>query len=162
MKKSLLALFVLLGFFETAFATHEADHRYVLSGYVRDTNGVPIPAATVLLEHKGGEKKSVKTNDQGYYEVLFHLHNNNLGDEIILKFGETTKKHKVKFDPDDQFTNRGGEIDFGAPGKDEAKIWIYLTGGTIGLFGFLLYLGFFRKKKVHKQDFAGKKRKKKR
>ena len=123
---------------------------------------MPIPGATVLLEHKGGEKKSIKTNDQGYYEVLFHLHNSNLGDEIILNLGEVTKKHKVKFDPEDKFTNRGVGIDFGAPGKDGAKVWIYLTGGTIVLFGFLLYSGFFKKKKVHKKDLAGEKRKRKR
>jgi len=142
-----LLLLASLGYVWDANATHEADHRYVLSGYVRDSVGLPIPGAKLVLEHKGGEKKSIKTNEEGYYEVLFHLHNSNLGDEIILKYGETVKKHKVSFDPKDKFTNRGVSIDFGAPGKEGAVVWIYLTGGVLALFACLVYFGLLRKPK---------------
>ncbi len=44
-----------------AFATHEADHRYVISGYVRDAEGNALKGAEVLLEHKGGQKEKVIT-----------------------------------------------------------------------------------------------------
>jgi len=115
----------------------------------------------VLLEHKGGEKKSVKTNEQGYYEVLFHLHNTNLGDQIIVKFGETEKKHKVEFNPEDKFTNRGVEISFGAPGKEGAAFWIYITGGTLGLFGVFLYFTFVKNVKAPKRKSSASKKKKK-
>ncbi len=126
-------------------ATHEADHRYVITGYVRDSIGVPIPSANLVLEHKGGEKKKVKTNSEGYYEILFHLHNDSLGDQILVSYGETTRKHKVQFDVDDKFTHRGAQIDFGAPGKEGAAVWIYLTIGSVIFLGVVL-LGTFRKK----------------
>lgn len=123
--------------------------------------GVPISDATVLFEHKGGEKKEVKTGSKGYYEVLFHLHNDNLGDEIVIKFGDTSKKHKVSFDPDDTVSHRGAEVDFGAPGKEGAKIWIYITAGTLVVFVPVLYFGFFRKSKKPQIEIMEKKRERK-
>ncbi|MFQ5542748.1 MAG: hypothetical protein ACE5FY_00175 [Nitrospiria bacterium] len=113
------------------------------------------------MEHKGGEKKSIKTNNDGYYEILFHLHNSNLGDQIIVKYGENKIKHRVEFDPDDKFTNRGAELNFGAPGKESGNFWIYLTGGGILVFLPFVYRGFFGKKKVVGKVSAEKKRRRK-
>lgn len=140
-------------------ATHEADHRYTVSGYVRDAAGTPLSGLNITLEHKGGEKKIRVTDRRGYYEVLFHLHDDNAGDEVIVAVGNETKKLTVAFDPEDRFTDRRGQVDFGAPGKDSENSWIYWTGGML-FVGAVIYLGFFRKKKkgTHKKDQARKKK----
>lgn len=122
-----------------------------------------MPHASLGLEHKGGEKKNVKTNEDGYYEVLFHLHNDNLGDEIIIKYGEKTKTHKVQFDPEDSVSHRGADIDFGAPGKEGAKLWIFLTIIFLVGMGVGVYFVLFKKNTPIKEESGGirKKRKKK-
>lgn len=144
------------------FATHEADHRYVISGYVRDGAGVAKEDATVHLEHKGGEKKKVNTNGSGYYEILFHLHNDSLGDEILVRVGDVEKKIKITFDPKDTVTSRGDSVNFGAEAK-ETEIWVYLTLASLLLmaFAFNIYLGQLKKKKkaIARQEKKSRKKK---
>lgn len=144
-------------FSEDVLATHEADHRYVISGFVRDGDGAPIGDATLHLEHKGGEKKQVKTNGSGYYEILFHLHNDNLGDEILVRFGDIEKKIKVQFDPEDSINSRGDSVDFGADAR-AASIWVYLTGVSLVVMVVVLYIGFGRLKRKKKALARQKKR----
>lgn len=141
-----------------AFATHEVDHRYIVSGYVRDAEGNALKGVDVLLEHKSGQKFKVKTNGSGYYETLFHLHDEDLGDEITVTAGTEVKKVAVAFKAGDKVTHRGGSADFGAPGKSSPFAWIYWTGG-FGLLAAVLYFGLFRKKK--KKEAPRKSRKKK-
>lgn len=129
-----------------AFATHEVDHRFIVSGYVRDGEGNALKGVEVLLEHKGGQKEKVTTNGFGYYEALFHLHDDNLGDEITVTAGTEVKKVPVAFKAGDKVTHRGAAADFGAPGKTSPFTWIYWTGG-IGLLAAIVYFGLFRKKK---------------
>lgn len=136
---------------EIAFAVHEADHRYTISGYIRDEGGNPMPRINVILEHKDGQTKKTTTNRRGYYEALFHLHNENLRDEIIVKAGDEVKKITVAFDPKDRRSERVGRVDFGAPGKGLEQEeyseygWIYWTAAA--LLAVSAYLVFFRKKK---------------
>ncbi len=157
----LLSLLFLLSFSPDVLATHEADHRYLISGYVRDQNGVALRNATVHLEHKGGEKKKVSTNRNGYYEVLFHLHNENLGDEILVRFGDFEKRVKVAFDITDTVSTRGDTVDFGAPPQDTG-IWGYLTGASLFIVVIALYVGFLRVKRKKNAVVRRKKRKRKR
>lgn len=142
-------LFFLLILPQVAFATHESDHRYVVSGYVRDASGTPLKGTSVELEHKGGEKKKIITGNGGYYEVLFHLHNENLGDEILVKVGETEKKIKVLFDPEDKAAARGDTVDFGASPVN-TDTWVYLTGTSLLLLSVVLYFGLIRNTKKKK------------
>lgn len=160
-----LVIFFILIFFlapfspKPAFATHEVNHRYVVTGYVRDASGNPLPGLNIVLEHKGGEKKSATTDRGGYYEVLFHLHDENAGDEILVTAGSETKKLVVAFDPKDHVTYRTGRVDFGAPGKGD-NAWIYWTGGA-GLFiGAMFYLNRVRKqrKRARKKELRHKKK----
>lgn len=142
---------------QPAFATHEADHRYIVSGYVRDAEGNALKGVDVLLEHKGGQKEKVTTNGFGYYETLFHLHDDNLGDEITVTAGSEVKTIKVAFTPGDKVTHRGATVDFGAPGKAAPYAWIYWTGG-FGLLIVIVYLGLFKKKKKKKETPRKKKK----
>ena len=158
----MILFFLFLSLFspETVYATHEADHRYTVSGYVRDEAGKPIPNLSVALEHKGGEKKIAVTDRRGHYETLFHLHSDNAGDEMIVTAGSEIKKIKVAFDPEDRFTDRRGGVDFGAPGKPESD-WIYWTGGAGLLVGVGVYFGFFRKKRKREKKKEPHRKKKK-
>ncbi len=142
-------LFFLLSFPESVIATHEADHRYLISGYVRDDLGASIEGARVDLEHKGGEKKKVTTNGSGYYEILFHLHNDNLGDEIVVRVGDVEKRIKISFDLDDAVSARGDTVDFGAEAQGTG-IWSYLTYGSLLIMLIALYIGFGQLKKKKK------------
>jgi hypothetical protein len=144
---------------QAVFAEHEADHRFFVSGYVRDAVGNPQQDTVVSVEHKGGQKKTATTNRRGYFEVMFHLHNDNLGDEIIVTAGNEVKKVTMAFDPGDHFSERRGEISFGAPGKDSPYDWIYWTGGVGVLIAVVLGLRSSRKKKKVKKDSPRKKKK---
>jgi hypothetical protein len=148
---------------ESVFATHEVDHRYVVSGYVRDAAGNPLKDEKVILEHKGGEKKTAATDRRGYYEVLFHFHDENAGDEILITAAGETKKLTADYDPKDHVTFRTGEINFGAPGKAE-NTWIYWTGGAGLLIGAIFFFNYFQKKrkKAVKAEKKEQLRKKKR
>jgi len=141
------SLLFTLGFSGSALATHEADHRFTISGYVRDAAGKPLSGSLVILEHKGGVKKEKKSDPRGYYEVMFHLHNDNIGDEIFVSVGDVVRKIMVQFDPDDRFTDRRSEpVNFGAASKDTSE-WIYWSGGVALILSALVYLRAFKKKK---------------
>ncbi len=109
----LLSFFLLV---RPVFAEHEADHRYMVKGHVRDAAGKAKEAVSVVVEHKGGEKKSTTTDGRGYYEVQFHLHDANKGDEVTVTAEGEVKKIAIDLIPGDQMTERIGQVDFGAPG----------------------------------------------
>lgn len=155
-----LFIFLFLSFSPgNVFATHEVNHRFVISGYVRDAGGNPISGTEVILEHKGGEKKVAATNRSGYYEVLFHIHDENAGDEISVTAAGETKKIKAAYKPEDHVTFRTAEVNFGAPGKPEYS-WLYWTGGAGLLIGAVYYLNYFKKKRkrAEKKELRKKKR----
>jgi hypothetical protein len=161
-KKVKFLIFIFISIFvlpQAAFPEHEADHRYFVSGFVRDDAGTPKADVAVSVEHKGGQKKKATTNRRGYYEVMFHLHNDNLGDEIVITAGSDVKKHIMAFDPGDHFSERRGEINFGAPGKESPYAWIYWTGGIALVAGVAVGLRSLRKKKKVKKEPARKKKK---
>ena len=161
-EKYLLSAFLLFTFSGIAFAEHEANHRYLVSGYVRDAVGKPLGNSTVDLEHKGGEKKKVNTDGDGYYEVRFHLHNENHGDTIVVIASGETKKIKVQFDREDEVSFRGASVDFGAASSDNAPIWTFLTIASLVVLIGTVYFGLIKKKSRMKPPEKLKKTKKKR
>lgn len=144
------------------FAEHEANHRYLVSGYVRDNTGKAIGNSVVNLEHKGGEKKEVKTDRNGYYESRFHLHNENFGDTIVVIASGVTKKVKVEFDEEDDTSFRGTTVDFGATSTDNSPAWTFLTIFSLVVLSGAVYFGIIKKKSRMKSPEKVKKTKKKR
>lgn len=159
-EKYLLVIFFLLVFSGIALGTHEADHRYIISGFVRDESGAALKNVVVHLEHKGGEKKKVKTSRSGYYEVLFHLHNENLGDEILIRAGELEKTVKVIFDVEDTASSRGDTVNFGMAAQG-VSIWVYLTTASLVVMVVALYFGKGQLKRKKKAMTRQEKRKRK-
>lgn len=158
--KFLIFIFVSIFVFpHAALAEHEADHRYFVSGFVRDDAGNPKQDVAVSVEHKGGQKKTATTNRRGYYEVMFHLHDDNVGDQIVVTAGNDVKRITMAFDPGDHFSERRGEVNFGAPGKESPYEWIYWTGGVVLVAGVAVGLRSLRKKKKVKKEPSRKKKK---
>lgn len=149
--RTVLSLLVFLGLAGTLFGLHEADHRFTVSGHVRDGQGEGKSSIVVTLEHKGGVKQQATTNSSGYYQSVLHLHDENLGDEIIVTAGAEVKRIIVAFDVDDKHSVREGRLDFGAEAKDEPLYW-FLVGGLLLLCGVIYYSLMKRKRQSEKKD----------
>ena len=109
----ILAFFFLLSLEKSALATHETDHRYTVFGVIRNASGVPQSGIRVMVtDTLSGEGNTVFTDENGRYEVLLHLHNNNLGDEIRIVAGKNSKTTRALFNPDDKQTERKSEVNF--------------------------------------------------
>lgn len=144
----LIALSV-VGYGDEVIALHKSDHRFRVSGFVRDNAGRALPDAGVTLEHKGSQqKKQVKADRWGFYEALFHLHNANLDEEIVITVGSEVKLVPIVFDPDDVVSDRKVEVDFGAPAADSGGGWLYGGVAVLLLAVFVLYFRRIKKSKV--------------
>jgi hypothetical protein len=140
----------------TAWATHENDHRFTVSGYVRDKAGRPVKDARVLARDLGDQSVDPVTtyaDNEGYYQVVLHLHDKNAGDAVLISakderagFDEI-KKIRAEFDPKDRHTERQAKVSFGPePEKtsagglggsvgteDAPQYWVYGVGGVLVL-----------------------------
>jgi hypothetical protein len=147
------------------WATHEADHRFTVYGYVRDTNGRAVQDIKVMVvDNRIGEGSTAFTDQDGYYEVLLHLHDANQGDEIAITTPDETKTVTANFDPEDHTTERKVQVDFGAhpshASSSSSAIWIYGAGAVLIIAGFF-YWRVYSRKKVKAQSQGWKKGKKK-
>jgi hypothetical protein len=124
-------------------ATHETDHRYTVFGVIKDSSGLPQSNIRVMVSDTlTGEGNTVFTDEKGYYEVLLHLHNNNLGDEIRISSGPVTESIKAIFNPEDKKTERKKEVNLVFPGsanRDTGKEWTVVAAILLG-FGVLFLM----------------------
>jgi len=124
-------------------ATHEADHRFMVEGYVCGEGGVGVSNTDVLVKDtRISYGQVVKTNGDGYYKAMFHLHNDNLGDPLLIEAKGEQKNLKIEFDPKDLESDRKLRVDFGAgcsAGNSPSWIWwgsgavVLAAGGAIGV-----------------------------
>ncbi len=161
-----LVVLAVFGFAAPAGATHEVDHRFTVYGHVRDGDGRPVEDAKVMVvDTKIGEGATAFTDDEGYYKVTLHLHNQNLGDEIKITAMNESKTITASFDPDDIGTEREVQVNFGAPapevtGDDSSMTaWLYGAGGVL-LVAVALYWGIVSRKRGKGQGGKGPKKKK--
>jgi hypothetical protein len=95
-------------------ATHEADHRFTVEGFVCGTDGKGTANTDVLVKDtKASYGQVVKTDGDGYYRATFHLHNENLGDPLLVEAKGEQQNHKVQFDPKDLESERKIQVHFG-------------------------------------------------
>ncbi|TAL10364.1 MAG: carboxypeptidase regulatory-like domain-containing protein [Nitrospirae bacterium] len=136
-----------------AWATHEMDHRFTISGYVRDKDGKPVREVKVLARDLRDQKIDPVTSyadGSGFYKLILHLHNQNAGDPIQVSVKDErsgldeVKKIRAEFDPADRHTERQAKVDFGPetdkPGggaggvigtEDASRLWLYGVGGVL-------------------------------
>ena len=123
------------------WATHETDHRFSVSGYVRDKEGKPVGDARVQvrdLRDQKVESVTTYTDNSGYYKVVLHLHNDNAGDAIQITVREEkarideTTKIRAEFDPEDRRTERQRRVDVGPVPVAAEQGWLWSVAGTEG------------------------------
>jgi len=149
------------------YATHEADHRFTVEGFVCGADGKGSPNVEVLVKDtRISYGQTVTTDGDGYYKATFHLHNDNLGDPLFVEARGEQQNHKIQFDPKDLEAERKIEVNFGIgcihdrnapPGWLLAGVGVAAVGvgGVVGV----KMLRAWRKQQARREKGQGKKKK---
>ena len=139
-----------------AGATHETDHRFTISGSVRDKDGRPVKDVRVQvrdLRDQSVDPVNTYADGSGFYKVVIHLHNTNAGDPIQVSIKDErsgvdeVKKIRAEFNPNDRRTEREARVNFGpeperSPSSgagglvgtaEPSSYWLYGLGGILAL-----------------------------
>ena len=123
-------------------AHHAADHRFTVEGFVCNADGAPSANVEVLIKDtRVSYGQAVTTDESGYYKALFHLHNDNLGDPLLVEAKGEQQHHKVQFDPKDLETERRIQVNFGSGcvhDRSATPVWLWGALGAIG--GLVVFL----------------------
>ncbi|HSL02922.1 MAG TPA: hypothetical protein VK901_05230 [Nitrospiraceae bacterium] len=163
-----IAITIILGGFPAVvFATHEADHRFTVEGFVCGADGKSSPNIDVLVKDtKISYGQIVKTDGDGYYKAAFHLHNDNLGDPLLIEANGQQQQQKVSFDPKDLEAERIIQVNFGTgctQDRRSAPLWVYVGSGAVaaavgGFIGFKL-IRSWRRQEQKRGKSQGKQKK---
>ena len=109
----LFSVLIVLGLAATSSAEHEPDHRYLVIGYVQDDSGKPMPRVEVrVIREKTGMEERARTDHEGFYLLVVHLHSEDLGDVLRVIAHGTALQITARFDPQDVTHHRGTRVDF--------------------------------------------------
>ena len=102
--------------FETpkpVFVKSNVSHGFIVYGYVKDKSGKPLPGVTVLAKplKEGREAHDGKTNNEGYYEIFLHIHNEDVGTKIEISAKDAKKEITANYNPEDKVTKRQASVD---------------------------------------------------
>jgi hypothetical protein len=163
----ILAIAVVGGLPAVVFATHEADHRFTVEGFVCGADGKSSPNIDVLVKDtKISYGQIVKTDGNGYYKAAFHLHNDNLGDPLLVEANGQQQQQKVSFDPKDLEAERVIQVNFGTgcvQDRNRTPLGVYLGSGAVvaavgGFIGFKL-IRSWRRQEQKRRKSQGKQKK---
>jgi hypothetical protein len=108
----LLALAGLLVVTTPVGATHLPDHRFLVLGYVTDADGKPVPGARVVVTRlKTGLEYPTTTERDGFYLVVLHLHDENLGEALGVDAKGVKGEVRARFEVSDKKVERGTRVD---------------------------------------------------
>ncbi len=95
------------------FVKTKVEHGFIVYGYVRDAGGKPAAGVEVkaVPQKKDGHAATAKTNQEGYYEIFLHLHNEDSGTKIVVSAGSAQKEVTATYDPSDKVTKRQTAVD---------------------------------------------------
>src|SRR5262245_34341746 len=110
---SMLAFVVVLVFAgPPTDATHLPDHRFVVLGFVTDGEGRPVAGAPVIVTRlKTGLEYPTKTERDGFYLVILHLHDENEGERLGFNARGVKGELRARFDKYDKKVERGTRVD---------------------------------------------------
>ena len=95
-----------------AAATHLPDHRFIVLGFVTDGDGRPVPDARVVVTRlKTGLEHDTKTERDGFFLVVLHLHDENEGERLGIDLRGVKGEVRVRFDVKDKKVERGTRVD---------------------------------------------------
>ncbi|MGH7320438.1 MAG: carboxypeptidase-like regulatory domain-containing protein [Candidatus Rokuibacteriota bacterium] len=106
---AMLGLAVLGG---PAGATHAADHRFIVIGYVTDGAGRALPDVPVVVTRvKTGLEYPTRTERDGLYVVIVHLHDEDEGDRLSISANGVGGDVRARFDVHQKRIERGIRVD---------------------------------------------------
>ena len=148
-------------------ATHEADHRFTVEGFVCGADGKPSSNVEVLVKDtRISYGQTVTTDGDGYYKAAFHLHNDNLGDPLLVEVKGEQQHHKIQFDPKDLETERRIQVNFGSGcvrDRSAPPIWFWVgigaAVGGVGLWVWSKASRARRKQDARREKGQGKRKK---
>ena len=162
-----LAIAVVGGLPSVVSATHEADHRFTVEGFVCGTDGKGSANIDVLVKDtRISYGQIVKTDGDGYYKAAFHLHNDNLGDPLLVEARGEQQEQKISFDPKDLEAERKVQVNFGIGcihDRERVPMWVYGGLGAVaaaagGLVGVRV-IRSWRKREQKRGTSQGKRKK---
>ena len=124
------------------YALHEVDHRFTVKGRICGDDGEGIGAVVVSVKNtRANISGNGKTDSDGFYEVVLHLHNENQGDPLVVQSGEFEATGRVDLDPNDPKTERIITINLGQPCR-ALPLWrrTWVLAGLVALFGIAMIL----------------------
>ena len=93
-------------------ATHLPDHRFVVLGYVTDAAGRALADVPVVVTRlRTGLRYSTKTEPDGFYLVVQHLHDEDQGDRLAVSANGAEGEVAARFDAKDKKVERGTRVD---------------------------------------------------
>jgi hypothetical protein len=96
-----------------AIATHLPDHRFLVLGYLSGPNAQPLAGVPVLVTRlKTGLEYRTRTEPDGFYFVVLHLHDEDLGEMVRIRAGTAVGEVRVHFDVANRKVERGTRVDF--------------------------------------------------
>ncbi len=124
-------------------ALHEVDHRYTVHGRLCGSDGFGIEGADVSVKDTRADITGTGRSDgDGYYKIVLHLHNENQGDPLLVRAGQYEVNGRVELDSHDPKTERMVTIGLGWPCRALPfwrESWFLLFG--IIMAGLLAVLG---------------------
>lgn len=155
-----------------AWATHEIDHRYDVTGFVLDANEQPIANSPVSIRLGNDVIGHQQTNGQGYYRIRLHLHDADLGKKLTVKTAAGEAVIRVTLTPGDAKTERihyanlvGGKLTEQRLSKSRYRLWLYGVPALLVLASIAAIIVSRRNRrraKIHAQSVAGVRRRRKR
>lgn len=155
-----IIFFIIVGYLlsTSAWAEHEADHRYNVRGYILDELQQGIGGVDVRIFLGSQLLDSITTDNDGYYSLQMHLHNSHLGQTLLLQAGQYKAELRVRFVASDQTTARVHEANFVDGRFNETPIvrfrmpdWVYPVGGLFLVVITVAVLETRRKKKIRQK-----------
>ncbi len=126
-----------------------------MRGYVLDANERAIPGVPVLVKYGARLVGKATTDSGGYYSILMHLHDTDLGSILSVLAGADEGDVRIKLTPGDRRAVRIHNVNFIAGEVVEGEIqrfrvptWAYLVIGFALVASVFVYLEKLRKKKL--------------
>ncbi len=107
----------------------------MVEGYVCGPDGRAIANVDVLVKDtKISYGQVVRTDGDGYYKATFHLHNDNLGDPLLVEVRGEQQNLKVDFNPKDLESDRKIQVNFGTGCNGGGPpVWLWWGSGAMVL-----------------------------
>ena len=95
-----------------ASSTHLPDHRFIVIGLVSDETGGPLASVPVVVTRlKTGLAHRTRTEADGLYVVIVHLHDEDEGERLSVSASGASGEVVARFDVRDRRTERGTRVD---------------------------------------------------